>query len=315
KTGLTVDVADLDTGKIESSFTAPFDVAAKGHLISASLDLLARKEGPNAFRVLTVSKAGHIGLVRENEISWDRDESLTKVAESVFVELPEPQFLSLEHDELDEPLKASEALNPVSRYIKRVSTHLQQLQSALQGMPNKLEKITSIFSKNETADSSEVILQRDRYGFRKLIVFATRTGKLVAVESLKGQVVWERYFPTLSFKEISAVRTTMVKFPPVLAAVAAEGKNFAMLNVNAMTGEDAVLQNVSTKVDLGRSATKIIKLPLKDEADQTDVFLVVDADLKARLVPDTESTRSGFNDILPKFSFHLTSHGSSSVTG
>jgi hypothetical protein len=80
-------------------------------------------------------------------------------------------------------------------------------------------------AKPESNDTVSVgTLHRDRFGFKKLVIFATRTGKVVALETLKGQVVWERYFPGLSFKEIDMVRSAVVKFPPVLSLVGYEGK-------------------------------------------------------------------------------------------
>jgi hypothetical protein len=62
------------------------------------LDTIPKKDEPNSFRVLLISEGGSISVVRENEVTWSRDESLTEVAGSTFVDLP--GLLSLEHDEL-----------------------------------------------------------------------------------------------------------------------------------------------------------------------------------------------------------------------
>ena len=97
---------------------------------------------------------------------------------------------------------------------------------------------------------------RDRFGMRKMIVFLSRGGKLVALESEGGKTVWERYVAMESAdaskipekavvigKELLLIRTTAEQFPPVLMVVMTtageDGKPVVITHVlNAMDGTD-----------------------------------------------------------------------------
>jgi len=71
------------------------------------------------------------------------------------------------------------------------------------------------------AHKSKVNLHRDTFGFRKLLIFVTRT-KLVALDTInKGQVIWSRDFgnDVLEFHKIFVVRSATVKYPPLVVAI------------------------------------------------------------------------------------------------
>jgi hypothetical protein len=68
---------------------------------------------------------------------------------------------------------------------------------------------------------SKVSLHKDTLGFRKLLIFVTRT-KLVALDTInKGQVIWSRYFgnDVFEFNKIFIVRSSTVKYPPLVVAI------------------------------------------------------------------------------------------------
>jgi hypothetical protein len=71
------------------------------------------------------------------------------------------------------------------------------------------------------AHKNKANLHRDTFGFRKLLIFMTRT-KLVALDAInKGQVIWSRYFgdDILKFNKIFVVRSATVKYPPLVVAI------------------------------------------------------------------------------------------------
>jgi outer membrane protein assembly factor BamB len=50
--------------------------------------------------------------------------------------------------------------------------------------------ITGTYSIPATAHGSSSGLWRDTYGFKKIIVAATSTGKLFGIETAKGKTIW-----------------------------------------------------------------------------------------------------------------------------
>ncbi len=78
----------------------------------------------------------------------------------------------------------------------------------------------------QLARKSKVSLHRDTFGFRKLLIFVTRT-KLVALDTInKGQIVWSRYFgnDVLEFNKIFVIRSATVKYPPLIVAIGIQKK-------------------------------------------------------------------------------------------
>lgn len=139
---------------------------------------------------------------------WTRKEYLADLVSAKFVDLPAHDLLSEDHDELDEKMSESDKMNPLERFRRRLSTHLAKFSSFLS---------LSILSGGGTVNT---LMTEDTFGFRKLIVAASRRGMIVAIDTLTGDIAWERYLGEDGiFKKIEQLRSASVKFPPVLAVV------------------------------------------------------------------------------------------------
>ncbi|KAJ3193278.1 hypothetical protein HK101_005110 [Irineochytrium annulatum] len=319
KANALVELVDLKSDKSILSTSVPYNYEANGPITQAFLDVIVKKDGPPGFRVLVVTESGTVELAGESQVKWTRNESLTETAATAFVDLPEADLLSLEHDELNEPVKETDSLSPWERYLKRWNTHLTHLQ-AFVAFPNIASKILelqesllspSIPSLNVSAP---VVMKRDLYGFRKLLIFVSKTGKLMGFETERGALIWTKYIPKVHVRELFAIRDTVVKYPPVLAVVADDGKDTIVGYVNALNGDWLNSQHPWERVN--GIAAQIFPLPVQEDVEHYHPLAVIDSERNIHIVPNTASARAAFETMLPNFYFYLTSGlGSNKVDG
>jgi hypothetical protein len=91
-------------------------------------------------------------------------------------------------------------------------------------------------------------LHRDAFGLRKLLIFVTHTGKVLALDTAhRGRVVWSRYLgdasKSMRVQGLFLVRENMVKFPPLIAVVTSrsnvQGETITTVHcMDALVGED-----------------------------------------------------------------------------
>lgn len=318
KDSAIVDLYDIETGDIFGPINVPVSSSKDGTWTKVFIDAVPTTGTAAAttapFRLLAIFESGAVAMVKPNEILWERDESLANVAGSLFVELPESQMLSLEKDELDEPVVDTDALSPSSRYIRRWILHSAQLRTYISKLPQKL---TDIFKrpfappkKNSAINTTELVF-RDTLGFRKLVVFVSEKGKLQAMETESGTVVWSRWIgPVLKVRQIELARSGVVKFPPVVTVVVETLKTTIIFSVDALTGTD-----FAAPVTHDTQYLQIIRLPVKESMDHLDVLALVAGDSKVRLHPSTPESAVAFETIRTSFYFYRTSLMGSSVEG
>ena len=90
------------------------------------------------------------------------------------------------------PQEAEAHTDPWSAFVHRVTRHIDELQylpAYLQTLP---ERISAGLLGLETAESGET-LSRDSFGFNKLVVLATKRGKLYGLDTGNhGRIVWSK---------------------------------------------------------------------------------------------------------------------------
>ncbi|CAG8670205.1 15987_t:CDS:10, partial [Racocetra fulgida] len=150
--------------------------------------------------------------------------------------------------------------------------------------------------------------------------------ELVALDtSNKGQIVWSRYFGGIvsEFQKIFVVRSSTVKYPPVVVAIGIQKKTdksniTCLFRLNALTGEDFITDHeIYTPTDNNISfsiptvARRIFKLPVEEPDERTHIIALLDEDLKARLI-----SLKAFQKFAASFYFALSDGiGSKSLKG
>ena len=147
---------------------SPTVSSGRPYPVHAASELVARGGTSFAVRSAVLLSNGDWVLIRNGEIAWGRVEALASAVKAVFVPPRiEPALL--------ESLEAEAVQDPVSAYIHRVSRHLQDAQY----LPAFFQRLLSPLS---AAASAQAGLS-DSFGFNRLVVVATKSGRLIGIES------------------------------------------------------------------------------------------------------------------------------------
>ncbi|KAJ3103890.1 hypothetical protein HDU96_009126 [Phlyctochytrium bullatum] len=313
-----LELATLSNGKVFDAVKFPINPKF-GDVEKIFLEAAFKPDTAPAYRLFLQTASGTVVAAKANELLWTRYESLAATVSSVFIDLPEERLLSLDHDELNEPVKDSEALGPFARYLKRWGTHIQQLQAFAKEIPDYAASLSSLpatlFASKNTSVSNEVTLKRDKHGFRKLLIFGSKSGNVIGLETGRGNVAWSTYFPGVEIKQIERVRSAVVRYPPVVVVVGLEGENTKFFYLNALTGEFLNANEKPDGITYEGIPAQVIKLPVQEEKDGLYPLLVIGKDLQATLLPNTPEANAAFKTIIKKFYYYLTKPGSTGING
>ncbi|KAK9458744.1 uncharacterized protein V1516DRAFT_681857 [Lipomyces oligophaga] len=128
---------------------------------------------------------GECALLSKSGVAWVKDESLSAIVSSVFVDLEEDG----EKKSLAEVL-FEEHENPIDAYFHRLARHAK----ALRDLPAFIVDFTKKFMSGNydtiPVDSNSTV--GDTFGFRKFIVIATQYGGLRALDTAhQGAIAWK----------------------------------------------------------------------------------------------------------------------------
>ncbi|WVW78933.1 hypothetical protein I302_100896 [Kwoniella bestiolae CBS 10118] len=177
----TINIPNVEsTDIITSGFTFSYDTASHGTFLHAAVSpTLDDKQLPTL--VLTTS-SGAIQKMQLDNPGWIREESLADIKAAQFVDLGEP-----ETEEVREVL-AEEG------FAGRLSRHVAELKDLPGYMIRFAKRFTSASytSALQVKPLNTTHLHRDQFGFQKLLIAATANGKIFALDSSTGKVVWSR---------------------------------------------------------------------------------------------------------------------------
>ncbi|KAI0019096.1 DUF1620-domain-containing protein [Xylariomycetidae sp. FL0641] len=148
-------------------------------------DVIKKSEDSYAVRSAVVTDADDWTQIVNGDLTWTRPEGLSGAVAATFAEIPESEDLA-------KTLDAEAHSNPLSAYIHRVQRHMDDLQyfpAWLQSIPERL--MSSIMGSESTRSGNQ--LTRDSFGFNKLVVLATKRGKLYGLDAGNhGHIVWSK---------------------------------------------------------------------------------------------------------------------------
>ncbi|XP_018323035.1 ER membrane protein complex subunit 1 [Agrilus planipennis] len=132
-----------------------------------------------ACRVLVQTLDNSLSVIQlpSGKIVWTREEALSQIVATEFVELPvSPLDASIEH-EFD-----IGSGGVIDMFKKRITSQFNQLKLLMSG----------------SQTTTNTTLWRDDFGLHKLIVLVTKVGKLFVLDTLTGNIVWSKYLPNTS---------------------------------------------------------------------------------------------------------------------
>ena len=156
-----------------------------------------------ACRILfeTEDDAIHLLQLPAGKVLWSREEALSKIVGFEFIDLPV--------SDLEASIKrefSTSGSDIFSMLYKRLMTQGRQLSSFLTGTQAK--------------DSG---LVRDEFGLHKLIILMTEVGKLFALDTLTGEIVWSIHLLNIKSFDVLSKKITFMylirnsRYPPLVA--------------------------------------------------------------------------------------------------
>ncbi|KAH9994736.1 hypothetical protein F4779DRAFT_607936 [Xylariaceae sp. FL0662B] len=191
-------------------------------------DVIKKSEDNYAVRSAIVTESDDWTQIVNGDLVWSRPEGMSGAVAATWAEIPESEDLA-------KNLEAEAHSNPLSAYTHRVKRHIDDLQylpGFLQSIPERL--LASVLGSESLASSGK--LSRDSFGFNKLVVLATKRGKLYGLDSGNhGRIVWSK-----SAKENPAGKNWDVKAIHAHDAkgrVTVRGAHGEFITVKSDTGE------------------------------------------------------------------------------
>ncbi|CAN9185139.1 hypothetical protein J4E82_004861 [Alternaria postmessia] len=208
----------------------------------------------SAVRSAVLYSNGQWALLRNDEIAWTRPEFLSGTVSAVWAGLPEEEALA-------QALADESHRNLVSAYIHRVQRHIEDLKYFPEWAQNIPQRILgSVVGKPKETTVDDI--QQDTFGFHKLVVVATKTGRIAALDvGSRGKVMWNmdlgQFAPDTSFQN------------PTLKAhsgyVEVRDANFqGSLFINSTTGGLISPDKIKVEVPLAAKGQELVSFTLVD---------------------------------------------------
>ncbi|XP_020276336.1 ER membrane protein complex subunit 1 [Asparagus officinalis] len=264
----------------------------RGRVHKVFINNYLRTDRSHGFRALFVMEDHSLLLVQQGEIVWSREDGLASVIDSTTSELP------VEKDGVS-VAKVEHSL------FEWLQGHLLKLKGTLMlASPDDLAAIQGMRLKNSEKNK----MTRDHNGFRKLIIVLTRAGKVLALHTGDGRIVWSVLLPSLRKSESCPNPSALNLYQWQVPHHHAMDENPSVLVVGRC-GISSDAQGVISVIDsytgkerssqkLGHSILQVIPLSFTDSREQR-LHLIVDANHRAHLYPRTEES---INIILPEIS-------------
>ncbi|KAM0057186.1 putative ER membrane protein complex subunit 1 [Helianthus debilis subsp. tardiflorus] len=259
----------------------------RGFVHKIFINNYVRTDRSHGFRALIVMEDHSLLLLQQGEIVWTRDDGLASVIDVTTSELPVERI----------GVSVAKVEHSLFEWLKG---HMLKLKGTLMlATPDEVAAIQQI----RLQSSQKNKMTRDHNGFRKLLILLTRAGKLYALHTGNGRVVWSTLLQSLrttSQQQCAGLKLRQWQVPhhhaldnnPSVLVVGRCGLSLtspsALSIVDAYTGKE--LQNLGPAE---HSTVQVITLPFRDSTEQ-QLHLLIDADKRAHLYPTTPEAANIF---------------------
>ncbi|CAI0441349.1 unnamed protein product [Linum tenue] len=259
----------------------------RGSVQKVYINNYIRTDRSHGFRALIVMEDHSLLLVQQGAVVWSREDALASVIDVKTSELPvEKKGVSV--------AKVEESL------FEWLQGHVLKLKGTLMlASPDDMAAIQSLRLKA----SGKSKMTRDHNGFRKLLIVLTKAGKVFALHTGDGRIVWSRLLNSLRQSETCENPTGLNLFPWHVPHHHALDENPSALVVSRCGPSDDALGLLSfvdtytgkelSSSSLDHSVVQVIPLPFMDSTEQR-LHLLIDASGQAHLYPKTSDALSVF---------------------
>mmetsp|Transcript_70430 Transcript_70430/g.223153 ORF Transcript_70430/g.223153 Transcript_70430/m.223153 type:complete len:981 (-) Transcript_70430:53-2995(-) len=285
--------------------TFPLKSADVGVATSAWLNEYERKDGTMGYRALVVAEDHSMTLVQQGSVVWTREEGLAAVVDTHIVDLPTPS----------EATAAEEAKLDAKKSIWDViDGQLLNIKSRFKWATPE-EMVEMVERKRRSGEKLK--LSRDTYGFRKLIVALSSSGKLYGIHNGDGRVLWSHFYragaggPLPTQIIVSREPHSLDPNDHIELLVLGTAKGAATTRVswvNAHTGVENAAEELPYSVRLAR------RLQHFDSAGRA-LVMTVDAAHTVRVLPSTAEAAAIVEGVRGDTHFFLVDRPGNAIRG
>ncbi|XP_066361981.1 uncharacterized protein [Miscanthus floridulus] len=259
----------------------------RGNVEKVFLNSYIRTDKSHGFRALVVMEDHSLLLIQQGEVVWSREDGLASIVDVTTSELP------VEKD----GVSVADVEHNLFEWLKG---HMLKLKGTL--MLANADEVAAIQALR-LKSSEKNKMTRDHNGFRKLLVVLTKAGKVMALHTGDGRVIWSNLLPSLRASRFggmpSALRIYQWQVPhhsvmrenPSVLVVGKSGAESSTPGVFSILDSYSGEELNSMKLD--HSVVQIIPLTLKDSSEQR-LHLIVDSNSNAHLYPKSPDALNVF---------------------
>ncbi|CAM6027580.1 unnamed protein product [Sphagnum balticum] len=254
----------------------------RGQVQKVFLNAYLRTDRTHGFRALVVGEDDSLLLLQQGEIVWTREDELASIVDAKSAELP------LERD----GVSVAEVEHDLAEWLKG---HFLKLKATL--FLASADEIAAVQeSRLNQADKTK--LTRDHNGFRKLLLVLTKSGKLLALHTGDGRIVWSLLIPGFRAPhggpQVCPEKLLLWQVPHQHAEERPEvlvlGKSCSTSDFpSVLSWVDAYKGIELHTMKLSYPVTHAFGLPLTDSSEQR-LHLFVDDQAQAHLLPGSEES-------------------------
>ncbi|XP_058074294.1 uncharacterized protein LOC131223031 isoform X2 [Magnolia sinica] len=251
-----------------------------------------RTDRSNGFRALIVMEDHSLLLLQQGETVWCREDGLASIVDMTTSELPLQK----------EGVSVAKVEHSLFEWLKG---HILKLKGTLMlASPEDMAAIQGM----RLHSSEKNKMTRDHNGFRKLLIVLTRAGKILALHTGDGRVVWSLLLPSLHNSEGCRFPTALNIYQWQVPHHHAMDANPSVLVVGkcglssdapgVLSFVDAYTGKELNSLRLTHSIAQVVPLPFTDSTEQR-LHLLIDFDKRAHLYPSSPDSINLFQRELP----------------
>ncbi|KAF8508073.1 DUF1620-domain-containing protein [Gautieria morchelliformis] len=290
-----------------TGFTFAFDPVSHGSIQHFALEVANPQPYVFVARSMFTTSTGALQLWQQEAVQWTREESLAEIQAVEFVDLPEKKIVE---DALD-------GHNFIKRLLRQIKD-ARGFQDYFTGFARRFLTGSSGAQRGLSRKASDGSLWRDTFGFRKLLVASSSTGKVFGIDTTRGDIIWSRLLVegshgggVMPFKLFPLTTVSDGRKPEIVLVghrhSPSDDTSAVLYHFEALTGLDVLgdgqRRDILTGVEVFRGT--IADAYLLRGGNKTVVIVGDDYDI--RLYPDDSLTRASFSGLASSLHFNLES--------
>ncbi|KAL9653998.1 hypothetical protein ABK040_014207 [Willaertia magna] len=271
----------VDNNQVISTHTLPLSFEKHGLVQRVFVQVVKSQENAQNLikRFIVVTEDDAIIGYKENELLWTREESLASVDNIQFVDLP---ISNTENTE-----------SSVQSMGERITLQIEQVKDLINRLVSNIQQLLGESPNAKTTSVSKSLVQ-DRFGFQKLIVVKTKSGKLFALHSVDGSVIWS-LFPKglLEWSGNVSIRSYLTKKQQVKDDIKVRPEITLLISKNEKTSVfvvDVLEGKIINTKELNYQLLDAILLPSHDK-HRLHPLLIIDPNYQVHIYPETNEMK------------------------